>query len=99
MTDTNAMSNSDELAWLEHITAGSDFWNRHAGQMHGVGLQAPPPAPAPVPVPQAEPEPDVSAMSMAEYREYRREHGLDSSDFIGVQPWKYRHISTNEPIN
>jgi hypothetical protein len=88
MNDRNDITFSDEAAWLEHI-GQSDFWDRHAGRMRPLGIQAPP-APAPAPVP--EPEPNVVAMSVAEFAQYRREIGLDSSDFIGVQPWSYRHL-------
>ncbi len=57
------------------------FWEMHLPKLRGVGYQ-PPPEPAPVA------EPDVSAMSMADYALYRAEHGIDSSEFIGVRPWR-----------
>ncbi len=75
------MSTSDEIG----------FWETHMPRLRGVGLQAAPePAPAPVPTPLA--EPDVSNMSMAEFASFRAERGLDSSDFVGVAPWRYRHL-------
>ncbi len=77
----------------QSMTASDDsfFWSLHLPRLRGVGIQAPPePAPAPVPVP----EPDLSSMTMAQYQEYRAERGLDSSDFVGVRPWRYRHLPT-----
>jgi len=86
MNDTNQMTFSDEAAWLEHITP-SDFWSKHASQMKPLGYQ-PPPEPTPVAAPMAtEFDVDFANMSMADYEQYRRDHGIDSSDFIGVQKW------------
>ena len=81
MTRPNAMSTSDEIG----------FWETHMPRLRGVGLQAAP-EPAPVPVPTPPAEPDVAAMSMQEFAQYRAERGLDSSDFVGVAAWHYRHL-------
>jgi len=69
------------------ISDEMDFWSMHLPKLRGVGYQ-PPPEPAPVAAPVAASEPDVSGMSMAEFAQYRAEHGIDSSEFIGVRPWR-----------
>lgn len=93
--DTNPMSTSDELAWLDHISPGN-FWSKHASQMKPLGYQ-PPPEPTPVAAPMAtEFDVDFANMSMAHYEQYRRDHGIDSSDFIGVSRW-HRPQPTTTP--
>lgn len=81
MNDRNDMTVSDQL----------DFWELHLPKLRGVGIQAAP-EPAPVPVPTPPAEPNVAAMSMQEFAQYRAERGLDSSDFVGVAAWHYRHL-------
>ena len=82
MSDRNGMTNSDEL----------DFWALHIPHLRGVGYE---PDPEPAPAPVAEPDLTGMSMSMEEFAKYRAKHGIDSSDFIGVRPWRYRHLPTN----
>lgn len=79
--NTNGMTNSDEMAWMDHITPSS-FWSDHLPR----GLGYVPPA-EPEPAPKSENGPDVGAMSLEEYASYRADHNIDSGDFIGVHPW------------
>lgn len=91
--DTNQMSTSDELAWLDHISPG-DFWAKHMHRPLGVQL---PPEPVTVAAPMAsEFDPDFASMSMADYERFRVERGIDSGDFIGVRPWSRPRPTTTE---
>ncbi len=63
-----------------------DFWARHVPQMRPIGYA---PEPEPEPAPDREPGPgDVGQMDMQAYARYRAEHGIESSDFLGVKPWR-----------
>ena len=74
------MNNHNDLTVSDQMS----FWDQHIPEMRGIGYQ-PPAAPEPVPGPP--PEPDIASMNMQGYASYRAEHGIDSSDFIGVQAW------------